>query len=112
MSELAQEKCIACKPGIPAMNTDEIKALLPEIPEWQQVSVDGVPRLRRKFTFKNFIQALEFTNAVGEIAEEEDHHPLITLTWGEVTIEWWTHIIKGLHRNDFIMAAKTDVLYQ
>jgi 4a-hydroxytetrahydrobiopterin dehydratase len=82
--------------------------LHPSVPEWQVLEVDGIPRLQRTFKFKNFVQALDFTNKVGELAEAEDHHPALLTEWGKVTVAWWTHKIKGLHRNDFIMAAKTD----
>ncbi len=72
---------------------------------------EGIERLERVFKFRNFAEALAFSNKVGEIAEEEDHHPAILTEWGRVTVTWWTHKIKGLHRNDFIMAAKTDRVY-
>ncbi len=88
----------------------EIAALQPEVPEWQVIEVEGVKRLERTFKLKNFIEAMAFTNKIGMIAEKEDHHPLIITEWGRVTIQWWTHKIKGLHKNDFIMAAKTDSL--
>jgi len=90
----------------------EIAGLKPEVPDWTVVEKDGIPRLERQFKLKNFAQALEFTNRVGEIAEAEDHHPALLTEWGRVTVTWWTHKIKGLHRNDFIMAAKTDDLYR
>ena len=69
-------------------------------------------RLRRVFSFDDFAQALEFTNRVGALAEEEGHHPALLTEWGRTTVTWWTHKIRGLHRNDFVMAAKTAVLYQ
>ncbi len=81
-----------------------------QIPDWNVVEKDGIKRLERVFKFKNFTEALAFTNRVGQIAEEEDHHPAILTEWGKVTVTWWTHAVKGLHRNDFIMAAKTDAL--
>lgn len=112
MSELHQMKCVACRAGEPTVTDYEIAALLPQIPEWQVREVDGVKRLERVFKFKNFAQALEFTNKVGAIAEDEDHHPMITTEYGRVTIDWWTHKIRGLHRNDFIMAAKSDEIYE
>ena len=71
---------------------------------------DDVPRLERVFKFKNFVDALAFTNDVGAMAEEQDHHPSLLTEWGRVTVTWWTHKIKGLHRNDFIMAAGCDEL--
>ena len=111
MTELSQQKCVACRGGDPALTETEIAELQPQIPEWQVKEVDGIKRLEGVFKFKNFAQALEFTNKVGAIAEEEDHHPLIITEWGRVTLQWWTHIIKGLHKNDFIMAAKTDEIY-
>ena len=79
---------------------------------WELAEVDGVKRLRRVFPFDDFAQALEFTRTVGEAAEAEGHHPALLTEWGRATVSWWTHKIKGLHRNDFIMAAKTDELYQ
>lgn len=112
MTDLHQMECAACRAGEPTLTEGEIYMLHPQIPEWQIKEVDGVKRLERVFKFKNFAQALEFMNKVGAIAEAENHHPLIITEWGKVTIDWWTHVIKGLHKNDFIMAAKTDELYQ
>ena len=111
MIDLARGKCVACRAGESTVTDREIELLHPQIPEWQVKEVDGVKRIERVFKFKNFAQALEFTNKVGAAAEEENHHPLIILEWGRVTINWWTHKIGGLHRNDFIMAAKTDAIY-
>jgi len=90
------------------VTAEEIAELKPQIPEWDIVERDGIPRLERTYRFKNFAEALEFTNRVGALAEEEGHHPAILTEWGKVTVSWWTHKIKGLHRNDFIAAAKTD----
>lgn len=81
-----------------------------ELPQWWIIEQDGVPRLQRVFTFKDFASALAFTNEVGRIAEEAQHHPLIVTEWGRVTVQWWTHSIGGLHRNDFILAARTSAL--
>jgi 4a-hydroxytetrahydrobiopterin dehydratase len=108
MEKLAQMKCVACRGGEPTLTDEEIEELLPQVPEWKVVIKEGVKRLERRFETRNFAQSLMFTTKVGEIAEAEDHHPAILTEWGKVTITWWTHIIKGLHRNDFIMAAKTD----
>jgi 4a-hydroxytetrahydrobiopterin dehydratase len=110
MTELAQFKCVACRGGEPTVTEAEIAELHPQIPEWQIVTREGVPHLERVFKFRNFIEAVAFTNKVALIAEKEDHHPLIITEWGRVSVQWWTHKIKGLHRNDFIMAAKTDGL--
>ena len=112
MTDLHQMKCVACRAGEPTLADDEINMLRPQVPEWQVKDVEGMKRLERVFKFKNFAQALEFTNKIGAIAEEEDHHPLIITEYGRVTVNWWTHKIGGLHKNDFIMAAKSDELYQ
>ena len=112
MTSLAERKCVPCRGGVPPLTETEIAELLPQLPAWQVVKVDGFLRLERTFKFKDFAEALAFTNRVGASAEEEDHHPLIVSEWGRVRIQWWTHVIKGLHTNDFIMAAKTDLLYE
>jgi len=111
MNNLASGKCVACRGGDPSLTDSEIADLLPHVPQWQIVVRDGIPHLERVFKLKNYAQALEFTNKIAAIAEEEDHHPLIVLEWGRVTIQWWTHVVKGLHKNDFIMAAKTDAVF-
>jgi len=103
-------KCVACRGGEPTLTDSEIKDLNPQIPEWHVIEIDGVKRLERIYKMKNFIDAIAFTNKIGLISEKEDHHPLIVTEYGKVTVQWWTHKIKGLHQNDFIMAAKTDTL--
>ncbi|RUO55778.1 4a-hydroxytetrahydrobiopterin dehydratase [Pseudidiomarina homiensis] len=108
MSDLKQQKCEACNAEAPKVSDEELAELMREIPEWTPVSRDGVMQLERVFKFKNFKQALAFTNRVGDIAEAEFHHPTLTTEWGKVTVTWWTHAINGLHKNDFIMAARTD----
>jgi 4a-hydroxytetrahydrobiopterin dehydratase len=111
MADLTREKCVACRRDAPRVTDAEIAELAPEIPDWKMLSPDGVPRLERAFGFPDFAAALAFTNRVGELAESEGHHPALLTEWGRVTVEWWTHKIRGLHRNDFIMAAKTDEVY-
>lgn len=110
MSDLHQQHCEACNADAPRLNDEEIKNLLKSLPEWEVDYVDDVPILTREYKFKNFAEALAFTNKVGAIAEEAQHHPAIVTEYGKVTVDWWTHKIKGLHKNDFIMAAKTDRL--
>jgi 4a-hydroxytetrahydrobiopterin dehydratase len=88
----------------------EIAEFRGQIPDWEILERDGSKRLRRVFPFEDFAQALAFTNRVGALAEDEGHHPALLTEWGRTTVTWWTHKIKGLHRNDFIMAAKTDAL--
>jgi 4a-hydroxytetrahydrobiopterin dehydratase len=110
MEPLAQMRCVACRKDAPTVTEEEIADLHPQIPDWEIVELDGIKRLRRVFPTDDFAQALKFTQRVGEIAEEEGHHPALLTEWGRTTVTWWTHKIKGLHRNDFIMAAKTDQL--
>ena len=110
MINLAGGRCLPCRGGEPTLTEAEIAELHPQIPEWEVVAQNGILRLQRVFKLKNFVEALAFTNKIGAIAEEQGHHPLIVTEWGKVTIQWWTHAIRGLHRNDFIMAAKTDEL--
>jgi 4a-hydroxytetrahydrobiopterin dehydratase len=112
MNSLVEMKCVPCRGTEPTVTEDEIEVFSSEVPEWQIVEVEGVKRLERVFKFKNFVQALAFTNQVGEMAEAEDHHPMLVTEWGKVTVTWWTHAISGLHSNDFIMAARTDIQYQ
>jgi len=108
MSQLSELQCEACRVDAPTVTDDEIAEYRQQVPEWQIVERDGIMQLERTFTFKDFVQALDFTNRVGEIAERADHHPAILTEYGKVTVTWWSHKIKGLHRNDFILAARTD----
>ncbi len=110
MSELSMKECEICRFGAPQVTEEESQKLMLEIPDWEVIKLDGINRLRRTFEFPNFIEAIAYTNKVGEISEKEGHHPAILTEWGKVTVTWWTHKIKGLHNNDFIMAAKTDQL--
>jgi len=111
MINLAAGQCVACRGGEPSLTDAEIGDLLLHVNGWQVKEVDGVKRLEKIYKLKNFVEAIAFTNKIGVIAEEQDHHPLIITEWGRVTVQWWTHVVKGLHRNDFIMAAKTDELF-
>ena len=113
MATLTAEKCVACRVGAPTMTADEIAEFQPQIPEWKLVEPARHTAIGTGLqSFGTLPKALAFTNAVGDLAEEEGHHPALLTEWGRVTVTWWTHKIKGLHRNDFIMAAKTDALYQ
>ncbi|MFN3284810.1 MAG: 4a-hydroxytetrahydrobiopterin dehydratase [bacterium] len=109
---LAETRCVPCRGGESPLTEAEVAELRPEVPEWTVVERDGIPRLERTFPFPNFAEALRFTNRVGELAEEQGHHPALLTEWGRVTVSWWTHKIRGLHRNDFVMAAKTDRVYE
>ena len=110
MAGLTAETCEACRGGAPPGSEEEMQTQGKEVPQWKVVEVDGVKQLERQFKFDNFVDALAFTNRVGELAESAGHHPAILTEWGKVTVNWWSHKIRGLHRNDYIMAAKTDAL--
>ena len=110
MTTLSQASCEACRIGAPTVSDSEAKELLQQIPEWSLIEVDGIKQLQRQYKFKNFVLAMAFANELAEISEAEGHHPGILVEWGKVTVTWWSHSIKGLHRNDFVMAAKTDSL--
>lgn len=108
--KLSESQCEACQADAPKVSEEELAQLVKMIPDWTPIVVDGVMQLERVFKFKNFKLALAFTNELGALAEEEFHHPGILTEWGKVTVTWWSHSIGGLHKNDFIMAAKTDEL--
>jgi len=108
--DLVKGSCVPCRGGMPTLEDSEIAELKPHLPGWQVVEVDGIKRLMREFHFNDFREAMEFAVKVGDLAEREGHHPDLHVAWGKVTVETWTHKIKGLHRNDFILAAKTDAL--
>jgi 4a-hydroxytetrahydrobiopterin dehydratase len=101
---------VACRRDAPRLTEAEIRELRAQVPAWEAVERDGIAKLERVFRFRDFAQALAFTNRVAALAEGEGHHPALLTEWGQVTVTWWTHKIQGLHRNDFVMAAKTDVL--
>jgi 4a-hydroxytetrahydrobiopterin dehydratase len=111
MDPLTNELCVACRKDSPRVTAEEITQLSPQIPDWQIVEREGVKQLERTYPFPDFARALAFTLRVGEVAEEQNHHPTIVTEWGKVKVTWWTHKINGLHRNDFIMAARSDEIY-
>ncbi|MDX1634734.1 MAG: 4a-hydroxytetrahydrobiopterin dehydratase [Marinobacter sp.] len=108
MTDLKHSSCEPCNKGSEPLLPEDYSGLLGEVPDWQVVEYKGEKQLERTFKLKNFAEALAFTNRVGALAEAEDHHPAILLEYGKVRVNWWTHAIGGLHRNDFIMAARTD----
>jgi 4a-hydroxytetrahydrobiopterin dehydratase len=110
MGALTNEKCTACRRDSPLVTAAEIQELKPQVPGWILVEREVVQQLESVYPFRNFAEALSFTNRVGALAEAEGHHPAILTEWGRVTVTLWTHKIHGLHRNDFIMAAKIDSL--
>ena len=112
MEQLTQEKCVACRRDSPPVTDQELVELQPQVTQWDLITEDGIKKLDRVFRFTDFQQALSFTNVLGELAETEGHHPRLVTEWGRVKVTWWTHKIRNLHRNDFIMAAKSDRLYE
>lgn len=93
-----------------ALSDQEISTLRARVPAWEIIDVEGIKRLQRIFPFKDFANALAFTNKVGAIAEAQGHHPALLTEWGKVTVQWWTHSAGGLDRVDFLMAEQTDAL--
>ena len=108
---LAREKCVACRSDSPQVTEEEIAELHSVVSAWRLTEEEGMKRIDRTFAVKGFAPAMELAERVGRVAEEEGHHPRLTVEWGRVNVSWWTHAIGGLHRNDFIMAAKTDEVF-
>ena len=108
--KLAESSCKACREDAPLVTKEEIEELKPQIPAWQIQKIDGIARLICAFSFDKYMAGLKVVSKVAKLAEEEDHHPAILLEWGSVEVTWWTHKIGGLHKNDFIAAANTDLL--
>ena len=111
MTGLTEATCVPCRGGVPPLDHAAIAALKPQVADWDVIEVEGVRHLRREFTFADFKSAMAFAVAVGELAEREQHHPDLHVAWGRVVVEVWTHKIRGLHENDFILAAKVDVIF-
>ena len=111
MTGLNEEKCGACRRDSPPATSQDVVELHPQVSQWDLITEEGINKLDRVFPFPNFQQALDFTKALGELAEEEGHHPRLVTEWGRVNVTWWTHKIRNLHRNDFVMAAKSDEIF-
>ncbi len=112
MSNLSEKTCSACRADSPLLGAADLQAALAQLPDWAVETVAEVNQLVRIYSVKNFVQAMAFTQAVGELAEEYGHHPALLTEWGKVKVSWWTHKIQGLHENDVIMAAKTEQLFR
>ena len=110
MIVLKQQHCELSRSDSVAVSDTELKGFINQIPDWQILERDNIRQLERTFRFASYRAALIFTQRVGELAEAEDHHPVIVTEWGRVRVSWWTHTIRGLHLNDLICAAKTDQL--
>jgi len=111
VTKLASESCEACRIDAPKLSDAEINDLLNDIDGWDLIT-EPVKQLKKEFNFADYQSSLAFVNAIAAMADQEDHHPLMTLEWGKVTILWWSHKIEGLHKNDFICASKTESLYK
>tara|TARA_Y100001935_G_C16991160_1_gene353498 strand:+ start:18 stop:359 length:342 start_codon:yes stop_codon:yes gene_type:complete len=107
---LKESKCEACTIDAPIVSKSEAEALISELDGWIIESISGIDQLIKVYKFSNYAESLDFSNKVAELAESEDHHPKIILEYGSVEVSWWSHKIKGLHKNDFICAAKTDAM--
>ena len=107
MSELSSKQCVPCRGGVPPLTGEEIQPLLGQLDGWEVVLQH---HLKKNYGFSNFAEALAFVNRVGEVAEEQGHHPDICFGWGKVEVTLWTHKIDGLTESDFILAAKIDQL--
>jgi 4a-hydroxytetrahydrobiopterin dehydratase len=105
MADLSERQCVPCRGGVPPMKGDEIKNLSAQLPEWQVVNEH---HLHKTYQFKDFAKTLDFVNRVGQLAEQQGHHPDICFGWGKADIMIWTHKIDGLTESDFVLAAKID----
>ncbi|MBI3036874.1 4a-hydroxytetrahydrobiopterin dehydratase [Candidatus Woesearchaeota archaeon] len=108
--DLAQKKCVPCERGTLPMQKEAAARLMKQVSGWQLLQISGVDAIEKKYKFRDFAEAMMFVNKVAALAEEEGHHPDIKISWNKVTLTLWTHAIKGLSENDFIMAAKIDAL--
>ena len=109
MNDLSSQSCEACQIDAPKVPQDQIQILLSEINGWFLID-EPINKIQKIFSFKSYKDSVDFSNKVASLADDEDHHPQIILEWGKVTVIWWSHKIEGLHKNDFICAAKTDKL--
>lgn len=109
MNDLSSQSCEACQIDAPKVPQNQIQILLSEINDWVLIE-KPINKIQKVFRFKSYKDSVDFSNKVASLADDEDHHPQIILEWGKVTVIWWSHKIEGLHKNDFICAAKTDKL--
>ena len=110
MTDLSEKTCSACEIGAPLVPHDQQIDLLKELDGWI-IDNSDISKLIKEFKFDNYEQSIRFTNLIADLAEVQDHHPKITLEWGKVNLEWWSHKIKGLHMNDFICAAQSEEIF-
>ena len=112
MPILRNLSCVTPKKEDKPLSVREFDEYQSQVPDWNIIEEQSIKRLQKEFNFDEYRMALEFSFKVGELAEAEDHHPTIFTEWGKVTVTWWTHFIKGLHKNDMITAAKSDQIYE
>jgi 4a-hydroxytetrahydrobiopterin dehydratase len=108
MDDLFAMRCEACSSATRPIAPEAASELLAQLPGWRIHTGDGTPKLEREFRFRDFRRAFALAEKIAALAEQEDHHPLLQVEWGKLTVKWWTHRINGLHLNDFILAARTD----
>jgi len=108
--ELSSKRCVTLRLGAPVVTEEEWLKYSLSLPGWRREFHEGVEKIKREFHFVEFDDAFAFTYKLASLAKREDHHPAITTEWGKVTVYWWSHKVNGLHVNDFIMAAKTDLI--
>ena len=111
MENLVKRKCEPCRIGAPKLTSEQINEYIKIIPEWEVIQDEHINKLVRHFKTKDYHATIKFVNAIADIANSEDHHPILLVEFSSVTVWWWTHKIKGLHLNDFVMAAKTDEIF-
>jgi 4a-hydroxytetrahydrobiopterin dehydratase len=112
MTTLSKLSCEACSTGAQPLTNDEIDSMLFKLSGWELIIDSDIKKLKRQFHTEKYHQSVAFTNAIASLAESTNHHPQIILEYSSVTIIWWTHVIHGLHKNDFILAAKTSELFK
>ncbi len=111
MENLAKQSILSYTKYNEPLTEEQIAGYLTKLPKWRMIYQEGNPRIERIFVFDDFLGALNFANKVAGISEEADHHPDLMISWGKCTVRWWTFVYKRLHENDFIMAARTELLY-
>ena len=112
MDKLAKQPILSYSKYDSPLTEEQMEVYLKVLPDWEIVYRDGNPRVEKSYTFDDFMEAIEFANQVAEISEEAHHHPDILISWGKCEVRWWTFVYKRLHDNDFIMAARTEKLFQ
>ena len=112
MNLLAEASCESCNKQVSKLTDDEINSLLPLTEKWQLIEEDNIKKIQRIYFIADYKKALEYASAVARLAQCENHHPSILLEYSKVTVTFWTHVILGLHKNDFIMAAKADSIFE